>query len=232
MGAWSVTGPQTITGNSTITGNETISGTLGVTGATSTGALTVTGTAAISGNETVGGTLTVTGASTLSGNATVGGNEAVTGTLTVTGQSSLNGGAVVQTGLTAGVSGLFNEYCFRNVGSVNWTGGFTITQTIAFARIGAMCLLFIGQSAAATGTNAVATCSLTLPVEMRPGTVNRGGAAMIFDNGVTLMGAFRVSTAGVITFGKSVNTSGVLVAYDGGAGQTGIADGVYAYSLY
>lgn len=146
-------------------------------------------------------------------------------------------GVIVESVSSPNVTNIFNSYAAATYTSAkgnqgSWSGGFTASQDTAFERIGLTGRIYTGYTTASSGTNAVATFSVTLPVEMRPGTAGRGGPCQIYDSGTYKTGYFQVSTSGVLTVGASENSAGVLQPFTGGAGATGILDQVLSYSLF
>lgn len=147
------------------------------------------------------------------------------------------GGIQVTPVSSANVTNTFNGYAIAtwttgkgNQGS--WSGGFVASADFAIERVGNSIRIFPGYTVAASGTNAVATFSVTLPVEFRPGTAGRGGPCAVYDAGTYKQGYFQVSTAGVLTVGISENSAGVLQPFTGGASSTGILDQVLSYSIF
>jgi hypothetical protein len=160
------------------------------------------------------------------------------GILTVIGQDlvglkTFKTGIVVETGvLSSGYTGVFQSYAENNnFGTAAWTGAVSGAQLLAVEKVGKLVSIHSGGVTGVVTVAGLMTLTPNLGFTVTP-SVNRSGRIAILNNNVYSMGAFQVSSAGVLQVGIGINTSGGLINFPVSAGTSGFVDGVLIYSQY
>lgn len=158
------------------------------------------------------------------------------GAQTLAGVKTFNNGIATNiTGMTAGVVSGLNRILNYDFIGISASGGITAgPQQAAVRSIGFENYFHMGNLTQVGAVGGIITLSEAVPAEFIPGAVvYRAASVMVIDNDVFSIGVMRVDgTTGVITIGKTINASGVLTPFTGGAGTTGWLDNVATYSHY
>jgi hypothetical protein len=222
---WNVAGMTGNTGQQGSTGQRGSTGSTGQPGLTSVGPFSQTSTA----NAATISSQTLT---LYSANATNPGCVNTTGQ-SFSGVKTFNDGIIVQPSVSVGINNVLTLYCQGGLAPATWSGGFSVVvANLATILLDRVVTFMPGDSLASSGSNAIATLSPALQPEFWPSTVGRGGGICVMDNGVYKTGYFFVSTSGVVTVGIGRDSSGNLLPFTGGAGQTGIVDCAVMYTTF
>ena len=132
---------------------------------------------------------------------------------------------------SAGVTNIFGYYFFKNIGTVNVTGGLTGTFTMVAQVFSSVVNLMLSGFVNASASNGIATITEALDTEFRPITSTHGTTLPILVYGVYGQGSIEISTAGVITIGTGYDSNSLAVAWIAGVGNSGWIDCTVQYSL-
>jgi hypothetical protein len=142
-----------------------------------------------------------------------------------------NGWATYET-VSLGLIRQLTDYAlYANAAGSFANGGNVMSPVpVIITRFGAQNLIHFGDGPIINNLAiGVFTYSVTIATEFRPGTSNRTGMIPVLSNGVYLIGAFNVTSAGIITVGAGFNTgTNDIIPFP--TGNTKIYDCVTAYT--